>query len=189
MTISEQSAQLKKTVYASLFAALIAVGAFISIPIGPVPINLQTMFVLLAGLLLGRKWGAACVGIYLLAGAIGLPVFAGGTGGIAKLIGPTGGYLIGFLAAVYVIGLISEKTNNPDYKKSYKNIMEILAMLLGTIIIYITGVSWLMVVTGMSFKAALLAGCVPFLPGDILKLIAAFFLARSLRPLMNIINL
>ncbi|MCP4718315.1 MAG: biotin transporter BioY, partial [Desulfobacteraceae bacterium] len=92
--------QLKMTVYTALFVALIAMGAFIAIPIGPVPIVLQNMFVLLAGIILGPVWGLACVGIYLLIGLAGLPVFAGGTSGIGKLFGPTGGYLIAYLPAV-----------------------------------------------------------------------------------------
>ncbi|MDQ1330177.1 MAG: biotin transport system substrate-specific component, partial [Thermodesulfobacteriota bacterium] len=90
--------------YASLLAALTAVGAYIAIPVGPVPIVLQSLFILLAGLLLGSTWGVAGVGIYLLAGAFGLPVFAGGAGGIGRFLGPTGGYLLGFLPAVYIIG-------------------------------------------------------------------------------------
>ena len=80
----DSSNQLRMMVYASLFAALTAVGAFLAIPIGPVPIVLQNMFVYLAGLLLGGRWGLASVGVYLLAGASGLPVFAGGLGGISR---------------------------------------------------------------------------------------------------------
>lgn len=85
--------QIRMTVYASLFAALTAAGAYLSIPIGPVPIVLQNLFILLSGLLLGSRWGPASVAVYLLAGACGLPVFAGGMGGIGRLVGPTGGYL------------------------------------------------------------------------------------------------
>ena len=96
------SNQLRMMVYASLFAALTAVGAFLALPIGPVPIVLQNMFVFLAGLLLGSRWGLASVGVYLLAGAVGLPVFAGGLGGLGRLIGPTGGYLIGYLPTVFI---------------------------------------------------------------------------------------
>ena len=97
------------TIYAALMAALMAVGAFLAVPIGPVPIVLQNLFVFLAGLLLGPKWGTAGVAIYLFAGTLGLPVFAGGTGGIARFAGHTGGYLLGFLPAVLAIGLISKK--------------------------------------------------------------------------------
>ena len=98
MTQTPNTEQLRRTVQASLFAALIAAGAFLAVPIGPVPIVLQNMFVLLAGLLLGPRWGLAGVGIYLLAGAIGLPVFAGGTGGIGRMLGPTGGVSPGLSA-------------------------------------------------------------------------------------------
>ncbi len=105
--------KLRMTVYASLLAALMAVGAYIAVPIGPVPIVLQNLFILLAGLLLGSKWGLASVAVYLLAGALGLPVFSGGTGGIARFAGPTGGYLLAYLPAVYLIGFISERKELP----------------------------------------------------------------------------
>jgi len=165
-------------VYASLLAALTAVGAYISIPIGPVPIVLQSLFILLAGLLLGRAWGAVSVGIYLIAGIFGLPVFAGGTGGIGRFFGPTGGYLIGFLPAVYITGLISEKGR--------KNILiDVFAMICGSVLIYAFGVSWLRVITGMGLNKAVVVGMFPFLPGDALKIAAAAFIARSVRPLIG----
>ena len=85
------------TIYAALFAALTAVGAYMALPIGPVPVVMQNLFVFLAGLILGGRWGLASVGIYLLAGAVGMPVFAGGTGGVGRFFGPTGGYLIGWI--------------------------------------------------------------------------------------------
>lgn len=88
--------QLRMMVYALLLAVLTAAGAYLAIPIGPVPIVLQNLFILLAGLLLGSRWGLASVRVYLLTGALGLPVFAGGLGGIGRLVGPTGGYLVGF---------------------------------------------------------------------------------------------
>ena len=132
----KEVSQFQMMAYASLLAALTAVGAYIAIPVGPVPIVLQSLFILLSGLLLGSVWGVAGVGIYLLAGAFGLPVFAAGTGGIARFIGPTGGYLVGFLPAVYIVGLISER-------KKQSALMDIIAMLCGTLIIYACGVSWL----------------------------------------------
>ena len=101
--------QLRMTVYASLLAALTAAGAYLAIPIGPVPIVLQNFFVFLSGLLLGSRWGFASISVYILVGACGLPIFSIGRGGIGHIMGPTGGYLIGFLPAVYIIGLISEK--------------------------------------------------------------------------------
>jgi len=168
------SSQLRMTVYASLLAALTAAGAYLSIPIGPVPIILQNMFVLLSGLLLGSRWGLASVGVYILAGACGLPVFAGGLGGISRIAGPTGGYLLGYLPAVYVIGLITEKIKQ-------NMVFDVIAMICGCIIIYACGVTWLKVLTGMTLTKTLTVGMYPFLIGDALKIAAAAAIARSLR--------
>jgi biotin transport system substrate-specific component len=175
----DSSNQLRMMVYASLFAALTAVGAFLAIPIGPVPIVLQNMFVYLAGLLLGGRWGLASVGVYLLAGACGLPVFAGGLGGISRLIGPTGGYLIGYLPAVFLIGKISQKAKP-------RAVSDVLAMICGTLVLYACGVSWLKIVTGMSPAKALALGMAPFLIGDALKIAAAAVIAKALRPVIRI---
>lgn len=173
-----QNSQLKNSVYASLFVALIAMGAFIAIPIGPVPIVLQNMFVLLAGIILGPVWGLACVGIYLLIGFAGLPVFAGGTSGMGKLFGPTGGYLLGYLPAVFVTGTIS---------KAMKKTMagDVLAMIVGSLIVYAAGVPWLKLAFSLSWSKALAAGMVPFLIGDGLKIAAAALIARKIRPLIR----
>lgn len=103
------SYSVRSTVFAALFTALISVGAYLSIPVGPVPIVLQNFFVLLAGTMLGSSAGFSVVVTYLILGAIGLPVFHSGTGGIGIIMGPTGGYLLGYLPAVYITGLISEK--------------------------------------------------------------------------------
>ena len=171
------SLQLRMTVYASLLAALTAAGAYLSIPIGPVPIILQNMFVLLSGLLLGSRWGLASVGVYILAGAFGLPVFAGGLGGISRIAGPTGGYLLGYLPAVYVIGLITEKIKQ-------NMVVDVIAMICGCIIIYACGVTWLKVLTGMTLAKTLTVGMYPFLIGDALKIAAAAAIAKSLRPVI-----
>ena len=175
----EPSNQLRMMVYASLFAALTAVGAFVAIPIGPVPIVLQNMFVYLAGLLLGSRWGLASVGVYLLAGACGLPVFAGGLGGIGRIVGPTGGYLIGYLPTVFLIGKISNRANP-------RAIFDVLAMICGSVALYACGITWLKIVTGMTIAKALAVGMVPFLIGDALKIAAAVGIAKSLRPVLKI---
>lgn len=171
-----ESRQLRMTVHASLMASLIAAGAYIVIPIGPVPIVLQNMFVLLAGLLLGSRWGLAAVGVYLLAGAFGLPVFAGGTGGIGRFAGPTGGYLVGYLPAVFIVGLFS---------RFQKPLLDLAGMILGTAIIYAVGVSWLTVVTGMTFSKVLVVGMYPFLIGDALKIAASVAVAKAVRPVIH----
>jgi biotin transport system substrate-specific component len=172
------STSLRMTVYASLMAALTAAGAYLAIPIGPVPIVLQNLFIFLSGLLLGSGWGTASVGVYLLAGFLGLPVFAGGVGGIGRFAGPTGGYLLGFLPAVCVIGFISNvsKTNV---------VRDLLAMVCGSLIIYACGLSWLKILTGMTLGKTLAVGMYPFLPGDALKMAAAVPIAKALRPVIN----
>ena len=121
---AEEAAPLRPMIYASLFAALTAVGAYLFVPIGPVPIVLQNMFVFLAGLLLGSRWGLASVAVYLLAGICGLPVFAGGTGGIGRFAGPTGGFLLGYLPAVFLVGWIAERQPG-------RMLRDVAAMLLG----------------------------------------------------------
>jgi biotin transport system substrate-specific component len=171
------------TVYASLMAALIAVGALVSIPIGPVPIVLQNMFVFLAGILLGSRWGLASLTVYLLAGACGLPVFAGGTGGIGRFIGPTGGYLIGYLPVVFVIGLITERYGE---RFDRRTTMDVVAMLSGAAILYFCGVTWLKILTGMTWIKSLAVGMFPFLPGDGLKIAAAAMIAKAVRPVITI---
>ena len=170
--------QLKLMIYAALMATLTAVGAYIAVPIGPVPIVLQNLFIMLAGLLLGGRWALISIGVYLLAGLVGLPVFAGGTGGIGKLLGPTGGYLVGFAAAAYWIGTISEKGNR-------RVLVDIFAMVSGTLIIYAFGVSWLTFVTGMSISKAIAVGMLPFLLGDALKITVAIPVAKALRPMLT----
>ena len=174
----DSTSQLRMTVFASLFAALMAAGAYLAIPIGPVPIVLQNMFVLLAGLLLGSRWGLASVAVYLLTGACGLPVFAGGLGGIGRIVGPTGGYLIGYLPAVFITGYISEKT-------AKRMCYDILAMICGTIVLYACGLAWLKILTGMTWSKIMMVGMYPFLIGDALKIAAAAVIARALRPVMR----
>lgn len=166
------------SVYASLMAALVAMGAYVMVPIGPVPVVLQNLFVLLAGLLLGGRWGLASVGIYLLVGAVGLPVFAEGKGGMAHLFGPRGGYLLGFAAAALVTGFVSERGRS-------RIAMDALAVVLGTLVVYVCGVPWLKLQTGMSWNKAWTVGMLPFVVPDAVKAAAAVLLARALRPLMK----
>jgi len=161
-------------------AALISIGAYLQIPlpVGPVPLVLQNLFVLLAGLLLGSRWGLTSVGIYLLVGAIGLPVFVGGKGGLAHFLGPTGGYLLGFAACAMITGFLAESLPNRSFR-------DVLAVILGSLMIYLLGVPWLKLVTGMSWEKAVMVGMLPFLPGDALKAAAAVLLARTIRPMVK----
>ena len=170
--------KLRMVVLASLMAALTAVGAYIHVPIGPVPIVLSTLFVILSGLLLGSRWGVTSMGLYLLVGAIGIPVFAGGKGGLAHFFGPTGGYLFGYVLASWVTGFISEKSRG-------LLILDILAVLVGSLVIYGLGVPWLKMITQMSWTKTLIVGMVPFLIGDAIKAAVAVVLARSARPVLK----
>jgi len=170
--------KLRHTVLASLMAALTAVGAYVYVPIGPVPIVLTTLFVLLSGLLLGSRWGLASMGIYLLVGAMGIPVFAGGKGGFPHFFGPTGGYLFGYALAAWIAGWLSERSRG-------LLIHQVFAVVAGAIGIYLLGVPWLKVATGMSWTKTLVVGLVPFLIGDAVKASVALILARAVRPMVT----
>jgi len=152
-------------VLGALFVAVLA-QVKIALPFTPVPLTGQTFAVLLVGAALGSKRGAASMLLYMALGALGLPVFAGGEAGITYLSGVTLGYLIGFVMAAYVIGLLAERGLERNVRTS------ILPFLVGTLIIYVCGVAWLAVILG-SFSKALTAGLLPFLIGDAIKLIAA----------------
>jgi biotin transport system substrate-specific component len=178
MNAKPMDVSVKPIVYAALFIALISIGAMIAIPVGPVPIVLQNMFVLLAGLILPPAWAAGCVAVYLLMGFAGLPVFAGGTSGIGKVVGPTGGYLLSYLPAVFLTSVISGSA-----EKSL--VRDCGATIAGMAVMYMFGVPWLKWVLAVSWDKALAAGMYPFLPGAVLKMIAAVIIARKLRPLIR----
>ena len=163
---SHYESDVRKMSMASLFAALIAVGAFIRIPLplGPVPITLQVLFIFLAGALLGARWGLISVVVYLLLGIVGLPVFSGGSSGIGVLLGPTGGYLAGFAVAAFIIGSLSVKWGTSSV---FRNAV---CMSAGLFTIYLLGAGYLMYVADLSMESAILLGVAPFLPGDLLKL-------------------
>ncbi len=160
---------------------LIALAAQVAIPLPftPVPVTGQTLAVLLIGALLGSRRGAMSVGLYLAEGALGLPVFAGGASGPARFLGPTGGYLLGFVAAAGVVGYLCER--GWDRRVS----TAALAMLIGNGVIYLFGLPWLAGFVGI--EKVLMAGLWPFIPGDLLKvalaaglLPAGWHLVRSL---------
>lgn len=162
-------------IYAAMFGAVTAVGAFIIIPIPPVPITLQTLFTALSGALLGGSLGALSQVIYVLLGIIGLPVFAGGKAGLGVLFGPTGGYLIGFIAGSYIIGKIIEIKNNAGLFRI------VIAMVIGFLVLYTIGILQLSVVAKLGFAKALSVGMIPFLIGDAVKIAVATFVTLKLR--------
>jgi biotin transport system substrate-specific component len=150
------------------FSLLVALSAQVAIPLPftPVPVTLQTFAVLLTGCLLGSGRGALAVVAYILEGSFGLPFFSGGTGGIAHLLGPTGGYLVGCVAAAYAAGLLSERG------LSRRPAGLLLTLCAADLAIYVPGLAWLSVFTGP--PKALSLGFLPFVAGDALKIAAAW---------------
>jgi biotin transport system substrate-specific component len=157
------------------FALMTALGAHVRIPLPwtPVPITLQTLFVALAGAALGPVLGPASQGLYLAAGAAGLPLFAGGVSGLAHLLsGPTGGYLLGFVPAAACTGWLIRR-------RAPGTLRILLSLGAGMLAIYVCGVAWLAVSLHLSPATALAQGVLPFLPGDTVKLVVATGLVRG----------
>ncbi|MCM0650950.1 biotin transporter BioY [Clostridium swellfunianum] len=173
---------VKEMILAALFAALTAVGAFIKIPIGPAPITLQMIFTILAGIMLGSKMGAISQLVYMIIGLLGLPVFAGGTGGVTSVLSPSFGYVIGFVFGAYVIGKIAEGETKPSFIRLF------IASIAGTIVIYLIGVPYLYIVMNnvvgkaMTFANALKFGLLIFIPGDLAKCILGAALGIKVVP-------
>ncbi len=159
----------------AIFAALTAVCSMISIPLPftPVPINLATLSIFLAGGLLGEKDGAISQIIYVLLGAIGLPVFHSFTGGIGIIAGPTGGYIIGYILAAWIVGFVLKKTGR---KLHWNGI----AMVLGLLGCYFLGTLWFMHLTATGLSSALMLCVVPFLLGDAIKIVIGAILVNRL---------
>ena len=156
--------------YSAAFIGLLSLGAWVSIPFFPVPLTLQTLFVLLAGAVM-KRYAVIPVSLYVFLGALGLPVFHTGVAGFGILLGPTGGYLIGFIFAALVVGLAYEH-------EALK--IRITGLLAGTVIIYICGVAWLMYSLAAGLVPAVISGVLPFIPGDVIKIYAAYMIAKRL---------
>jgi biotin transport system substrate-specific component len=155
----------------SILLALLA-RLSIPVPFSPVPITGQTFGILFLGAMLGSRLGMLSVIAYISEGIIGLPVFAGGSAGFLSLLGPTGGYLIGFIPAVYLVGFLSEKGWTNKFTTTF------ITMIIGTLVIFIFGISWLSVTAG--FGTALKIGLYPYLPGAAVKIILATIVVYSI---------
>lgn len=165
---------LHQLVWTALMAATIGAGAYLIVPIGPVPVSMQPFFVFLAGFVLGPRRGALAVGLYVLAGAIGLPVFAGGKSGVAHVFGPTGGYLFGFILSGFICGLARRGETVIPWLKG-------LAFGSGALIsVYCIGAVWLKVALSWTWFKAWMAGVVPFIPWDAFKVVLALLCSRYL---------
>ncbi|MCQ4021413.1 MULTISPECIES: biotin transporter BioY [unclassified Ruminococcus] len=164
-------------VLTALFAALTAVFSQIAIPIGPVPINLAMFSVFVAGGLLGIRRAMISQLVYVLLGAVGVPVFAGFKGGFAAIAGPTGGYIIGYILAAGTIALICRFWNK-------KIVALAVAMVVGLAVCYSFGTAWFVISTGSQLWYSLTICVFPFLPGDAAKIIAAVLLCSRLKKIV-----
>lgn len=180
----------------ALFAALTAVLSQIALPLPftPVPINLATLAVLMAGGLLGYGYGALSMAVYVFMAFCGLPVLTGFSGGPAIVAGPTGGYILGYIAVAFISGLSviaasssKRSTNAKSAPRSRRilSVRDLLFMAAGIICCYTMGTLWFMHLTHTGLFASLMSCVVPFLPGDILKILASAVLIRSLRPALS----
>jgi biotin transport system substrate-specific component len=154
--------------YSGTFFALIAAGSWISIPLPPVPITLQTLFVLLAGVVM-KRYAVIPVGLYILLGAANLPIFHNGTAGVGVLLGPTGGYLLGFLPAAFIVGLAYERRSASNH---------LAGLVAGSTLIYVCGVGWLAYSASMPLLQAVLLGVLPFIIGDAVKIATAYTIGQ-----------
>ena len=177
----------RNIVLISLTVALTTAGAYLRIPVGPVPISLQTLFVLLAGALLGPSLGALAMAAYIILGLIGLPLFTGG-GGPQYVFSPTFGFLLSFPLSAMVTGALFKRFSDRGRGKMGRSLA---AMTLGTVVIYAVGVPWLglnlLLVQGKSVgaKTLLMMGMIPFLPGDIFKIFLASWLVGPVGRTLN----
>ncbi len=146
----------------------------LSLPIGIIPISLTNLAIYFAVYALGGKRGTLSYIVYLFIGLVGLPVFSGFSGGFTKLFGPTGGYLIGFILMAFISGIFIDKFSSKIY-------MCFLGMVLGTIVTYILGTAWLSYEAHIGFNKALAVGVLPFIPGDIVKIIIASLIGPQIK--------
>lgn len=171
---------IKDMILASLFTALTAIGAFLSIPLGHVPITLQSLFTLLSGLLLGPKLGAISQGLYVLLGLLGVRIFANFDGGIQYIFKPSFGFLIGFIFASFIVGKLVYKKPSLGFRGFF------IASLVGSLVIYLFGIPYMYLILNyvsdieVGLLTALKTGCLIFLPGDLLKAVVASFVGKHL---------
>ncbi|MCR5689593.1 MAG: biotin transporter BioY [Clostridiales bacterium] len=162
----------------ALLAAMICVFSPWSIPVGTIPMTLATLSVYVASSVVDWKHGTASVLIYLLIGAVGIPVFSGFTGGFQRILGVTGGYLVGYIPCSVIIGLLLDRYGSVKW-------MYPLSILAGTLACYLLGTAWYMFLSRVSVASALLVCVVPFLLGDLVKIVAASLISYKLRKIIH----
>ena len=184
-----QRSRTQSLVLTGLSIALIAVGAFITVPFGPIPFTLQTLMLGIVICLLPPAWSVAAVGGYLTLGCLGLPVFSGMRGGIAVLAGPTGGFLVGFLVAAVIIAFLRSRAlpsqrdtqKTPSRPRWFLPAIDIASLVSFSLIYYVMGSLWFMVSTGTTLEASLAVCVIPFLLPDAFKIAAALICVQPVR--------
>ena len=170
----------KEMILISMFAAVTAISAQVTIPIpiSPVPITMQVLAVCLTSAILGSRLAFMSMLVYVAVGILGMPVFSGGASGLGAVMGPTGGYIIGFLLSSYVTGKLVQRKPLPTLSNT------LAAMFSGLLVIYTTGLLQLSLVTGMPLQAAFMSGVVPFIGMDIIKIAVGAGVACSVRTIL-----
>ena len=171
------SSTIKYTMCA-LFVAFISICSQIAIHIGMVPISMSLLAIFMTGLILGMKYGTISVIVYILLGITGIPVFAGAKGGLAVILGPTGGFLIGYILCAFIVGIVADRFND---KKIFMGI----GMVIAVITCYIPGVLWFCIITENTFYKSLGLCVIPFIPGDIIKIFISLILYSNIKPRFN----
>ncbi len=163
----------KNLALTGMMAALISICGPLTIPIGPIPVSLVPLAIFLSVCILGKNLGTLACVVYILIGLTGLPVFSGFSGGIGKVLGPTGGYIIAYALMAYIAGIFIEKSSNIY--------LHMLGCLLGLIAAYAIGTVWLSAQASMSLRAALFAAVIPFIPFDLVKIVIAVILGKKIK--------
>ena len=171
-TVAVQRSKTYDIVYIAVFAVIMAICSWISIP-AAVPFTLQTFGVFIAAGVLGGKRGTLSVLVFILLGAVGIPVFANFSGGIGVLVGPTGGYIIGFIAMAIIAGLVIDHFHQPW--------LQLIGMIVGTIICYVLGTAWFCFEAKSTVSGALSICVFPFIPGDLIKMIIAMLIGPAIK--------
>lgn len=183
---AKSMADTRRLTLCAAMAAVMCVLAPISIPIGPISITGGTLAIYLAACLLGGKWGAAATLVYLLVGMVGMPVFSNYMGGAARLLGPTGGYLVGYLPMVLIAGAAVELSMKKIQSGDKKSVVvalavQFLGMVLATAVLYAFGTAWYCFQAGVGLRKALAACVLPFIPFDLMKTAVALAVGIPVR--------
>lgn len=177
----KKSLGVKRIVSIALMTAILcAVSPFaLTIPISPVPISLATFIIYLAIMILGMRDGTISVVLYVLLGFVGAPVFTGFAGGAGKVLGPTGGYIIGYIFMSIITGFFVDRSY-----KSHSFAWQFLGMVIGTAVLYLFGSAWLSKQANMTFMTALSVGTLPFIIGDLVKIVVSIVIGGKVRSIL-----